>query len=250
MTWERLPNELQLLADSLAREEATASTGNFLYQEAARFRHEWKEKSAVTATLLPLPLPRNQGLHPVGCEPQASYLSFRFQMSYDDLLPKRADYQVRIEGLLCSGEAIIQLEDHWRIDTDIYASPFDSDKNVPKAAKEPHPFFHFQRGGHAQDAFASLPGFFPSVLATVDDRDWKGLMQYPGPRIPILPMDPILAIDFCISQNNGLIWQRLRNSPEYYSLIEEAQKRLWMPLFESLVARDLRRRWLGPLVAI
>jgi len=74
-------------------------------------------------------------------------------------------------------------------------------------------------------------------------------MQSPGPRIPMLPLDPILAIDFCLSQSDGLIWRRLRNLPEYLSVIEDAQTRLWQPFFEKLQETAFRKMWLGPLLA-
>jgi hypothetical protein len=117
-----------------------------------------------------------------------------------------------VEGYLDAGGALFDLQDHWRLDTDMYAPcrrvVADGNGNP---SKEPHPLFHFQRGGHAQDAFAAadfLPANPCSILGV-----WKGLMQSPGPRIPIVPLDPILAIDFCLSQNDGLVWRRLRNFP-------------------------------------
>ena len=75
-------------------------------------------------------------------------------------------------------------------------------------------------------------------------------MQYPGPRIASLPLDPILAIDYCIAQNDGSLWKRLRNVPEYFTVIEGSQERLWKPFLNGLSVRATRRRWLGPLIIV
>jgi hypothetical protein len=94
-------------------------------------------------------------------------------------------------------------------------------------SKEPHRLFHFQRGGHAQSAFAAS-GFLPGSPCTIQG-DWKGLLQTPGPRVPVLQLDPILAIDFCLGQNDGVTWRRLQKVPEYLMIVEGAQKRVWKP---------------------
>lgn len=75
-------------------------------------------------------------------------------------------------------------------------------------------------------------------------------MQSPSPRIPMLPLDPVLAIDFCLSQNDGLIWRRLRNLPEYLIVIQDAQTHMWVPFFASLQDSSFRRSWLGPSLLI
>lgn len=71
-------------------------------------------------------------------------------------------------------------------------------------------------------------------------------MQSPGPRVPVIPLDPILAIDFCLSQNDGVIWRRLRNFPEYLDLIESAQTRLWLPFLPNYRIRNSGEPGLAP----
>lgn len=239
-----LPDELKRLGSALRREPDTQAAADFIAGGLGRFQHQWHTKLQVHADSLPLPLPRNQALHPTGCEIQAAYLSFQFEWRKEDFIPWRSEYQVRVEGLLDAGEAIFELEDHWRLDTDMYAPSRRQAEDKPaNPAKEPHPLFHFQRGGHAQDLFATT-GFLPGKCNI--EGEWKGLMQYPGPRIPMLPLDPVLAIDFCISQNDGLSWRRLRNQPEYLSVVQDAQMRIWQPFFQKLQEPAFRRSWLGP----
>jgi len=242
-----LPDELERLSAALRREPATSETADSIDTNLGRFRSQWTNLE-VRGDALALPVPRNQGLHPIGCELQAAFLDFQFVWKEEEQLPWRAEYQIRVEGSLEAGNALFELQDHWRLDTDMYApSRRLPEQDGANPSKEPHPLFHFQRGGDAQDAFAAT-GFLPGTPCMIEGY-WKGLMQSPGPRIPMLPLDPILAIDFCLSQSDGLIWRRLRNLPEYLSVIEDAQKRLWQPFFEKLQEIAFRKMWLGPILA-
>ncbi|WP_342241197.1 hypothetical protein [Inquilinus sp. OTU3971] len=238
------PQELADLAASLSRVPETESTAQFLLAEAGRFYHQWKSDRLLRADEIPIPLPRKKALFPANCELEASFLSFRFRPGDQEHLPSQADYQVRVEGWLITSSAVYELQDHWRVDTHIEGIALEDGRGVPH---EPHPFFHFQRGGHAQDAFANGATFIPSAGAAING-DWRGLFQCPGPRMPALPMDPILAIDFCIGQGDGKVWGRLRNIPEYFDLIERAQKRLWQPFFKALREPAFQRLWLGTFV--
>lgn len=251
MSWGEMPGQLERFAAVLRREGATRTTADFIDTQIGRFTSEWKAKRTITAQRMPLPLPRNQGLHPVGCELQDCFVSFTYEASDDDGPPRRADFQVQVAGLLLAGDGLVELEDHWRIDTDVYAAPAEAGGDPEgQGSREPHPIFHFQRGGHAQDAFAAQDGFVPGAQTNLGAGTWRGLLQYSGPRIASLPFDPILAIDFCIAQNDGPLWKRLRNVPEYHAIIEELQDRLWRPFLEALAVRQARRRWLGPLVVV
>lgn len=247
MGWSELPGELERFAAMLRREPGTRPTAEFIDSETGRFQAEWRAKRSVSAQRMPLPLPRDQALHPVGCQLFDCYLSFRFEEA-DGGAPRRAEFQVQVEAMLETSNALIELQDHWRIDSDLPSGIADPSKS--SEGREPHPSFHFQRGGHAQDAFAGMAGFVPNMHTDLGAGSWRSLMQYPGPRIASLPFDPILAIDFCIAQHDGPLWKRLRNTPEYFSVIEEAQGRLWKPFFEALSSREARRRWLGPLAAV
>lgn len=250
MAWSELPGQLGRFAAMLRREPDTLRTAEFIDTEAGRFQAEWRSERSVSAQRMPLPLPRDQGLHPVGCKLQDCYLSFRFEES-DERAPRRAEFQVHVEGFLIAGDALIELQDHWRIDSEVLPSlPRRADQGRLPESREPHPSFHFQRGGYAQDAFAATAGFVPGRQTNLGEGSWRSLMQYSGPRIASLPFDPVLAIDFCIAQNDGPLWKRLRNVPEYFSVIEEAQERLWRPFLEALSTRDARRRWLGTLAVV
>lgn len=244
-----LPDELERLAEALRQEPATSETSSSIFTNLGRFQNDWASRQQLRCDALLLPVPRNQGLHPTGCELHSAFLDFQFEWRDGDLLPWRAEYQVRVEGLLDAGQAIFELQDHWRLDTDMYSpSRRQGDAGEANPSKEPHPLFHFQRGGHAQNDFAAA-GFLPGVPCAIQG-EWKGLLQSPGPRVPVLPLDPILAIDFCLSQNDGQIWRRLHNLPEYLTIVEDAQKRLWEPFFAALQEQSFRRAWFGPSLLI
>jgi hypothetical protein len=157
-------------------------------------------------------------------------------------MPARAEFQVRVTGAASFRHCIVELEDHWRVDT--HAFPEEP------PPREPHPFIHFQRGGHAQDAFSGKPNFVPGHdLPAKQDDLWRSLLQSPSPRIPFPPLCPLLAIDFAIGQHDGTVWQQLRARPEYLTVIQSAQARLWDPFFSALAEPTVRRRWIGPLLA-
>ena len=203
MSWAALPGQLWRFADILKREMETKPTADYIFAGRGRFLWEWNEHFRLSAQRLPIPHPRNQGLHPVGCEIQDCFLSFRFEAGRDNGQPQLSDFQVQVVGALIGDNCLLELEDHWRIDSEgtVQGSNVDQSDGA-RGGRESHPAFHFQRGGHAQDKFASIDGFIPSARASVDGTDWKALMQYPGPRIAALPLDPILAVDFlyCAAQ--------------------------------------------------
>ena len=118
---------------------------------------------------------------------------------------RRAEFQVAIEGTVQFGDFRLDLQDHWRMDTHGFAQG---------DANEPHPLFHFQRGGHAQDHFATLPGFLPGACLAgatfAPNLQLCSLMQTQTPRLAMPPMDPICVIDFVIGQHNGAVRSPLR----------------------------------------
>lgn len=245
-----MPAELSAFAEILRKREETVRTADYLYTAQSKFRYDWHVHRNLKSdgNGAPVPPPRNQGLHPPRCKISDAFVQFHFELGNDlrdgiGVFPGQAEFQVRVTGCLELDGAIVELEDHWRVDTDLYLSS-------ETRPKEPHPFFHFQRGGHAQDAFAGLDGFVPGPALPARSQDfWRGLLQSPGPRIPALPMCPVLAIDFAIGQHDGLIWRKLRDMPEYLKLIQDAQARLWTPFFEGLSNIAWRRKWMGPLLA-
>jgi hypothetical protein len=247
MVWDRLPAELAELADQLRNEPSTEQTADFIYTYRGKFESDWRAGRSLRTEVegAPIPPPRNQGLHPNRCSVSEAYIQFEFHLGSiaedADNFPQRADFQIRVVGTLDLPDSLVELEDHWRVDTHLYAGAGEP--------KEPHPHFHFQRGGHAQDGFAARGGFVPGeALPPRGGESWRGLLQSPGPRIPLPPMCPILAIDFAIAQHDGLIWRRLRELPEYLGIVQKAQQRLWTPFFDALASFKTRKRWIGPLL--
>jgi hypothetical protein len=150
---------------------------------------------------------------------------------------RKAEFQVCIEGTVAFGKRTVLVQDHWRMDTHHYVG----------ASSEPHPQFHFQRGGHAQDEFSAPNGFVPGeclVNVSPAGLGLRALMQTSSPRIAAPPMDPISAIDFVISQHNGSTWRSLWAIPEYGILVRKAQDRLWQPYFTFLNDQTKRARLL------
>lgn len=245
MTWDSLPAQLRGFADQLVRQPETIDTANALMAFHQKFVGQWQQDRKISARDVPIPLPRNQGLHPVGCTPVHAFLSFAFGLGdCEPGFPDLAVFQVRVESLYAISSGTIELQDHWRVDTDTFANPRKPRPEGAKQAKEPHPYYHFQRGGHAQDQFVGLPYFVPGQDLP-PTQQWKALGQGPSPRVPVLPMCPILAIDFSIGEHNGLVWRRLRGEPEYANFVRKAQDRLWTPFFEALADGKQRRFWLG-----
>lgn len=243
MNWSILPSEIEELADALQSQDETQDTAADLARDQAKYRATWSRSLSVTTrgTPIRIPPPRNQGLHPRLCQVGEAWIDFEFELAARDAaLPKVADMQVRVKGLVDIHSGPVEVEDHWRVDTDRY---------VQSAPREPHPSFHFQRGGHAQDAFAAHPLFVPGdQLPAPVGGFWRGLMQSPSPRLPIPPMCPVLMIDFALSQHDGNIWQRLRARADYARVIARAQTRLWNPFFDSLAHGAARRKWFGSIV--
>ena len=244
MSWDNLPEELTAFAVVLLASPETERTGRALLAAQSWFLHTWsRERSIISSEPIPIPPPRDKALHPQGCDISGADIRFEFRLGNNidaDKLPALSQFQVRVTGDAIYAQCLVELEDHWRVDThDFSGTP-----------REPHPLIHFQRGGHAQDAWAGnvnyVPG--PALPQQAGGAVWQALLQSPGPRVPFPPLCPILAIDYVISQHDGAIWLKLRNTPEYRELISTAQARLWIPFFEALASDGVRRRWLGPVL--
>jgi hypothetical protein len=143
--------------------------------------------------------------------------------------------QVRVTGSVRFGDCRVGVEDHWRVDTHYFGQP----------SVDPHPWIHYQRGGHAQDNFAAATGFLPgacladSLFETT--APLTGLMQTAAPRIAAPPLDPVCAIDFVLAQHSGALWSALWADADYAGVVRKAQTRLWEPWFKALNDRTLRR---------
>lgn len=244
MSWDEFSENLSTLGEVLERCSATERTASDLQAVLAFFRRSWKaEKKVDTKGVgIYLPPPKVKGLFPrLSCIDEAA-INFTFILGdkFDsDHLPKIADFQVKVTGSLTSDNCIVQLEDHWRVDSHDFPNP---------PPREPHPYIHFQRGGHALEAFASQAYFVPGNDLPAMQKDfWKASMQSPGPRIPFPPHCPILAIDYVIGQHDGDVWNTLRSYPEYREVIRQSQVRLWNPFFDGLAKQSVRERWMGPI---
>jgi hypothetical protein len=245
MGWDDYFDEVEIFADALAMCEATERTALSLRSISGHMQYTWQnEHRASSGDLgIEIPPPRIKAMHPRQCRVESAELKFIFVLgeNFDETaIPTRADFQVRVEGYLVADNSMIQLEDHWRVDSHIFSDE----------AREPHPYFHFQRGGHAQDKFETYNNFVPSInMPDNPEASWRALMHSPSPRIAMLPYCPILAIDFAISQHDGTIWRELRAEVTYRSVIQRAQERLWAPFFEALARPEIKKLWLGPVFA-
>ena len=255
--WSRLFKELGLLAGAFGRIAATAnlsiSLENAIQQARARAGHFLQDESLgriyreITLPDLEICSPVAAQLHPPGTAIGGTRLRIIYAC-YDDVDQKssfgydeidrirRADFQVVVEGIVQFGSALIDLQEHWRVDTHYFQGE----------SREPHPLFHFQRGGHAQDIFAALPGFLPGeCLADATfppETKLRSLMQTQTPRLALPPMDPVCAIDFVVGQHDGRIRSALWGMPEYAGAVRRAQERLWEPYFELLRDKEHRRK--------
>jgi hypothetical protein len=249
VSWENYPDDLYRMGLVLQSQPQTAQTGAGLIELSGRVRSRWSTTRRMEVRELSLPLPRSKKIMPTGCQIGQAYLTFIFDVSTESVFPNLAEYQIKLAGELRTETAVIALEDHWRLDTDPYAhnQSDDPSKRNQGEAREPHSLYHFQRGGRAQEEFAGMSNFFPAKDTLLEQRDWRGLFQCPGPRIPTLPFDPILLIDFCIGQHDGAIWWNLRNEPEYLEVVRSAQERLWLPFLNCLTSQQNRRKWFGQM---
>lgn len=76
-----------------------------------------------------------------------------------------------------------------------------------------HPCYHFQFGGN------QLP----------QELGYGRLLLVEPPRIAHPPLDAILAVDFVLSNYFPNVWQDLRQDDKYPRIIQQAQRRFWLP---------------------
>jgi hypothetical protein len=244
--WDEFPEELDDFANVLSRFEATADTSESLRQVAGYAQYSWREAKRVNTSGrgVQVPPPRNKAMHPRAGVPEAATMHFTFQLGDDfaeKLIPYQADFEVCVIGHLEGQNGYVELEDHWRVDSHV--------KGEIDEANEIHSYFHFQRGGHALDSFATSHLYVPNdSMPEAENGMWRASMQSPGPRIPMTPHCPILAIDFTIGQHDGAIWRALRSDTDYLGIIRRSQERLWTPFFNSLSDKKFRTQWLGPII--
>lgn len=99
----------------------------------------------------------------------------------------------------------------WHLDTHLF-----TDTNSDSI----HPRFHFQVGGER-----------------LDDMDHliRGVFVPETPRMPVAPLDGVLAIDFVLSHYCGSAWGVLRDMDATYKQLRKApMQRYWGPYFRTL----------------
>lgn len=244
--WANYLEDFQSFSDVLDGFDATSDTAQSLRVIGGFAQAAWYSGRRISsgASGILIPPPRLKAMHPRLCTAESAVMFFSFELGdfESKAIPQRADFQVKVTGALQGESSLVELQDHWRVDSHIFPKIED--------ANEPHPYFHFQRGGHAQDEFCDDVGYVPNAqMPDVNGVLWRGLMQSPGPRIPMAPHCPILAIDFAIGQHDGLVWHRLRSDPSYSVIIRRAQDRLWTPFFDALSTPAFRSLYMGPVFA-
>ena len=96
----------------------------------------------------------------------------------------------------------------------------DTHQHTGTASTSIHPRFHIQLGGRG--------------LEDVDDLI-RGVFIPDAPRLPIVPLDGPLAIDFILSNYCGVVWEDFRDmEPRYGRMRRPAMQRYWRPYFETL----------------
>jgi hypothetical protein len=228
--------DFQGLYQPLHGEAATQATANGIATLANAIQAATRRGKPARGQIA-VPIPRNQGIHPPQTLMTGAEMSFAFNIptldrpiEVEDLF---CEVQVCVRGRLQLDVGVVALEDHWRIDT-------QEKPDAQKPPREGHPLFHYQRGGHAQDRFAGEPGFVPGPAIPAAQHELRGLMQYPGPRIAVIPMCPTSALDLVISQHDGPLWRRLMGRPEYANTVERCHDRIWAMYLGALA--DAKRR--------
>lgn len=86
-----------------------------------------------------------------------------------------------------------------------------------------HPCYHVQAGGKVlREQLDSGSGRYGHIL----------LVE--APRIPLPPMDPVLAVDFAFSQFDGASWTELRKKEPYKDTVRQSQQRYWRRYYAAL----------------
>ncbi|CAN7478622.1 hypothetical protein [Caulobacter sp. LjRoot300] len=99
----------------------------------------------------------------------------------------------------------------WHLDTHLF---------MDTVSHAVHPRFHFQVGGERLDDL---------------DHLIRGVFMPETPRMPVAPLDGILAIDFVLAHYCGGAWGVLRDMDASYKHLRKApMQRYWAPYFRTL----------------
>lgn len=114
------------------------------------------------------------------------------------------------------GKNGVQLKSAWHFDRHIINTAIDD----PYITDEIHPLYHFQFGG--------------ARMASISENLGSTFLVDP-PRIMHPPLDGILAIDFVLSNYEGVSWKQLREERRYINLVDAKLEELWKPYFSSIL---------------
>lgn len=124
MPWAQLSHDLREFAEQLYKEENTQQTANGLFAVFGHLDQMWRSRREMSVTQgIPLPCPRKKGLHPQNSDVVDAEIRFAFELGDEwevEHLPKRADFQVKVLGKLALNNCVVELEDHWRVDSHIF----------------------------------------------------------------------------------------------------------------------------------
>ena len=111
-----------------------------------------------------------------------------------------------------SSDGVCKSHSAWHFD-------FHVPKNSDGVNEFCHPRFHIQNGGNR---------------LTDQLNNYGDLMIMDAPRLPLPPMDAILAIDFVISNFFGKVWQEALCDSEYRDVVSRAQEMWWKPYYAGI----------------
>lgn len=153
-------------------------------------------------------------------------LSLRLAGSFDsDAADQFNLMEINVEKYAL-GDTGDQLKSAWHIDRHII-NPNNDD---PYITDDIHPLYHFQFGGAKMKS---------------NSENLGSTFLVDPPRLMHPPMDGILAIDFILSNYEGIIWKELREDGQYVNLVDARLTELWKPYFTSIA-----NSWQNPREAL
>jgi hypothetical protein len=136
----------------------------------------------------------------------------------------------------------------WHIDRHIEPSPSEAGARNgarPRDQEPLHPWYHIQAGGdrlrehldpydNPGEVCSVVQGTCAAAGPLASGRPYGRVLLIDAPRIPVPPMDPVLALDFAFSNFDGKSWRALRREREYRRVVFRSQQRYWRHYYASL----------------
>lgn len=210
--------EIQVLADILSREEIVRDA-SFIYNSAGSFSGDEKKSRMWRFEMVDLEFTaidttdtQLQRIKPTDARELNILLTIELIancVDKDDLNDPFDYLQLDLE---VRGNSIGNSRAHvfcaWRLDKQPHG----------QSGHFVHPLYHIQYGG--EKVWEQCQ----------DDEDYGRQLLLTSPRIAHPPLDPILAVDFVLSNFFAEKWAKLRNDAgDYIDLVKEAQNRYWRP---------------------